>query len=335
MRDTTQTTANPWLRPRRGRLDTGTSTSAPVLSVGTMNFGKRTAPDESERIVARALERGLVFFDTANVYNEGESERILGRALGARRERCFVATKVGLWGMPRNKEGLGKATLLRAIDDSLSRLGTDYVDVYYLHAPDPGTPVEETLDAMKALLDAGKVRAWGVSNYAAWQILEMSHLADARGMPRPVLSQVIYNVLIRQIEVEYLRFAEKHPIHTTVYNPLAGGLLTGKRARGEVPKGSRFDGNRMYQRRYWSDRFFDQLDALTGVAREEGVSLVSLAYGWVAAQKGVDSILVGPASVEQLDQAIEACHQRLSPAALARIDEIQYALSGTDAKYAR
>ena len=300
-----------------------------------MNFGKRTSRAESERIVDRAIERDLVFFDTANTYNEGESERTLGQALGGRRDRCFIATKVGLWGMPKAKEGLGKATILRAIDDSLQRLGTDHVDLYYLHAPDPATPIAETLDALQIVLLAGKARSWGVSNYASWQILEMMGLAKERGMPAPAVSQVLYNVLIRQIEIEYLAFARRFPIHTTVYNPLAGGLLAGKHTAGTVTKGSRFDNNRMYQRRYLSEGFFEQVAAIAGVAKEEGVDLVTLAYAWLAARPGVDSILVGPADVGQLDAAIDASSRTLSEGAMSRLDEISTAFAGTDAKYAR
>src|SRR5215472_10784662 len=335
MRDTTtQTSGNPWLSPRPLAAPGG-GRPPPVLALGTMNFGKRTSAAESERIIERALEKNIFFFDTANTYNAGESERILGRALGNRRERCFIATKVGLWGFPKSKEGLSADTLRRAIDDSLRRLGTEYVDVYYLHAPDPDTPIEATLDAMKELLDAGKVRAWGVSNYASWQILEMRGLADARGMPHPAISQVIYNALVRQVEVEYFAFARRYPMHTTVYNPLAGGLLAGAHVRGEPPSGSRFAGNAIYQRRYWSERFFQQVEAFVGLAREEGMSAAALAYAWVAGRSGVDSILVGPATVAQLDEAIDACKRPLSDAASRRIDEIQYALSGTDARYAR
>jgi aryl-alcohol dehydrogenase-like predicted oxidoreductase len=319
-----------WLRPRRK----GDDTPLP-LSVGTMNFGGRTSAAESKRIVARAIDRGLTFFDTANVYNQGESERILGHAIESKREQCLVATKVGMWGMPNAREGLSRAVIAKAIDDSLARLRTDRVDVYYLHAPDPAVPIEETLDAMKAVLGSGKARAWGVSNYSSWQILEIYRLSDERGMARPILSQVIYNVLIRQIEVEYTRFAARFPIHTTVYNPLAGGLLSGKHVREKVTAGSRFDKNAMYQRRYWTDRFFEYVTALEEVAREEGMSLVDLAYAWVAGRAGVDSILVGPADVAQLDAAIEGCAKSLRDGARTRLDALAYAFAGTDAKYAR
>jgi aryl-alcohol dehydrogenase-like predicted oxidoreductase len=301
-----------------------------------MNFGRRTPEPEAARIVARAFERGLLLFDTANVYGDGESERILGRALRGKRPKCLVATKVGLSGIPARREGLSSAAVLQAIDASLSRLGTDYIDVYYLHAPDPAVPIEETLEALRRVLDAGKARAWGVSNYASWQILEMMRLADERGMPRPLLSQVLYNALIRQVEIEYVPFTARYPIHTTVYNPLAGGLLGGKHAKSNVEQGSRFDKNRMYLRRYWTDRFFEQVAALAALAKEEGMELVRLAYAWLASRTGVDSILVGPGDVMQLDAAIDGCASALSPTALAtKIDDISYAFAGTDAKSAR
>jgi aryl-alcohol dehydrogenase-like predicted oxidoreductase len=305
-----------------------------------MNFGKRTAAAESERIVHRALERGVVVFDTANVYVEGESERIIGRALRGHRDEVVVASKVGLDRVNGRAEGLSRAAIAKALDGSLSRLGTDFIDVYYLHAPDHATPIEETLDALKVELDRGRVRDWGVSNYASWQILEMFALADARGMRRPVASQVLYNLLIRQIEVEHLAFGKRYDVHVTVYNALAGGLLTGRYAAGTTlesaqVKGTRFDGNAMYQRRYWSERMFDLGRALEGIARDEGMSIIDLAYAWLATQARVDSILVGPASVVQLDAAIDACAKRVSAEACARIDTAFRAWTGTDTSYVR
>jgi aryl-alcohol dehydrogenase-like predicted oxidoreductase len=302
-----------------------------------MNFGKRTSAAESERIVRRALERGIRVFDTANAYNAGESERILGRALGRDRKDAIVATKggVGVRGMS-HPEGLAGPTIASAIAGSLERLGTDHVDLYYLHTPDHVTPVTETLDVIKALLDDGRARAWGVSNYASWQILEMDTLADARGMARPAVSQVLYNALHRQLDVEYFAFARAYPIHTTVYNPLAGGLLAGKhRAEAAPEKGSRFDGNAIYRGRYWTRAMLERASALVEVARGEGVSPVELAYAWVASRPGVDSIVVGPASVEHLDAAIEAAHRQLSPETLHRMDELWRAWTGTDTNYVR
>src|ERR1700690_2792129 len=189
---------------------------------------------------------------------------------------------------------------------------------------------------MKRAIDAGSARAWGVSNYAAGQILEMNHLADGRSLSRPVVSQVLYNALHRQLDIEYFAFTRRHPIHTTVYNPLAGGLLTGKHAFDDAPdKGSRFDENTMYRRRYWTRAMFDRAGQLGKGAEREGRSLVDLSYAWVASRPDVDSILVGPASVEQLDQAIDAVARPLSTEALARIDELGREWSGTDTAYVR
>jgi aryl-alcohol dehydrogenase-like predicted oxidoreductase len=308
----------------------------PTLALGTMNFGKRTPADEAERIVRRALERGIRVFDTANAYVDGESERILGRALGKQRDDVVVATKVGFGRTAGKPEGLSPEALEGALAGSLERLGTDHVDVYYLHVPDHRTPVERTLDAMKALVDSGRARSWGVSNYAAWQILEMNRLADERALARPVVSQVLYNALHRQLDVDYFAFTRRHPIHTTVFNPLAGGLLAGTHRFDEAaPRGSRFDGNAFYQRRYWTRPMFQRVEELRGIASSEGMSMVQLAYGWVASRPGVDSVLVGPASVAHLDDAADAIGRSPSPASLARIDELWREWSGTDTNYVR
>jgi aryl-alcohol dehydrogenase-like predicted oxidoreductase len=312
------------------------SPDAPArLVVGAMNFGKRTPEAEARDIVARALDRGITWFDTANAYVGGESERILGRALGKRRGECFVATKVGFGRNAGKPEGLSPARVLASIDESLGRLGMDYVDVYYLHVPDYATPLEATLEAMARVLESKKARAWGVSNYASWQILEMLSIAERAGMPRPAIAQQMYNVLIRQLEIEYFKFTARHPIHTTVYNPLAGGLLSGKHRRGAPTAGSRFDDNALYQRRYWSEPFFRATDELLGVAEGAGMSLVDLAYAWLARRPGVDSILVGPATVAHLDAAIEARERVLDEGTLAAVDRAYRELAGTDATYAR
>src|SRR5262249_40608474 len=146
-------------------------------------------------------------------------------------ESVQIATKVGFGRIDGKPEGLSRARILAAIKGSLQRLNTDYVDVYYLHVPDHVTPIEESLEAIHEILDAGKARHWGISNYASWQILEILGLADARNMPRPVIAQQMYNVFIRQLDIEYFPFTRQYPIHTTVYNPLAGGLLSGKHQR--------------------------------------------------------------------------------------------------------
>src|SRR3989442_9717636 len=312
-------------------LDPRNDAIAPALVVGTMNFGKRTPEPEAHRIVHRALERGLIFFDTANAYLGGESERILGRALGSRRAQARIATKVGIGPSMTEPEGLAPERISAAVEESLRRLGTDRVELYYFHKPDHSRPLEPSLRAVEKLIASGKVGAFGASNFASWQLLEMIHAGV-----KPRVSQQMYNLLVRQLEIEHFRFARKYGVHITVYNPLAGGLLAGKVARDAPPEaGSRFDRNPMYQRRYLNDRFFDLADAFARLAAEAGRSPVELAYQWVAARPGVDSILLGPGSVEHLDAAIDAVARPLPKEVIDRADELHRAFQGTDASYAR
>ena len=306
------------------------------VTLGTMNFGKRTSAPESARIMDRALERGVALFDAANMYAEGESERLVGRAIAKRRDSVVLATKVGYGRVGGKFEGLSRAAITRALDESLGRLATEYVDVYYLHGPDAATPIEETIDAMAEQIGKGRVRHLGVSNFASWQILEIDRLCDERGMERPRISQVIYNLLIRQVEVEYLRFARKYPIHTTVYNPLAGGLLTDRYHAGDaVAAGSRFDKNKLYQKRYWNERMLELVAGYRALAAEHDRTMVELAYGWLAHTPGVDSILVGPSSVEHLDAALDAVAKPGVPELREKARALHEAFTGTDASYAR
>jgi aryl-alcohol dehydrogenase-like predicted oxidoreductase len=309
----------------------------PQVALGTMNFGKRTPPKEAEAIFARALERGIVLLDTANLYVDGVSEEITGRFARAHRDRVLVATKVGLAGFFRGQgEGLSKAAVLHAAEQSLARMGLDTIDLYYLHAPDHKTPLEDTLSGIAHLLEQKKIRAFGVSNYASWQIVEICHLCDAHGMPRPVIAQQLYNVLIRQLDLEYARFARKYALHTTVYNALAGGLLSGRYDRSSaIEAGSRFDKNKLYQSRYWNERFFDLVDTYKNLAEKAEMSLLDFAYAWLAGAPVVDSVLVGPATVAHLDSALDALDKPLPDDLRAEVDRIHRAFQGTDATYAR
>ena len=223
-----------------------------------------------------------------------------------------------------------------ALDESLERLQIDHVDLWYLHVPDHATPIEATLEGVAAALASKKALAWGVSNFASWQVLEMFHLCDRAAMPRPVVSQQMYNLLVRQLDVEWWKFTRRYPIHTTVYNPLAGGMLTGRHARDRSTlAGSRFANNALYQKRYLSETFFRGVEAFEALAKERGMSLVDMAYAWLTTRPGIDSILVGPGSVAHLDAAIDAVARDLDADALARIDEIHVAIAGTDATYTR
>lgn len=307
-----------------------------TLTLGTMNFGARTPIAEARRIVDRALERGITHFDTANLYGEGESEKILGELVRDRRDQVQIATKVGLLRRGGKTEGLSAARLPEALKESLTRLGTDYVDLYYLHAPDPSVPIEETLDALQSLLESKQIRAWGVSNFASWQILELEQAALKRGMPAPSVSQVLYNLLIRQLDLEYFAFTKKHPLHTTVYNPLAGGLLARRPKVGtSAPQGSRFDKNPFYRRRYWTDALVELTEKYAELADSLQTELVTLAYAWLAQRPGVNSILTGPGSLAHLDAALEASTVKLERSVVEQIDAIHRAFVGTDASYAR
>lgn len=301
-----------------------------------MNFGKRTPEPEARRIIERAIASGIRVFDTANAYNDGASEKILGAAVKDIRKNVRIATKVGFGRIGGKPEGLSRARMLAAIDESLSRLGTDYVDIYYLHVPDATVPLEESVRTMGELLAQGKIRSWGVSNYASWQILEMMLIADRLGIERPVIAQQLYNMMIRQLEIEYFAFARAYRLETTVFNALAGGLLSGKHEGIDASqKGSRFDRNPLYQRRYWTELMFQRVQALTEVARAERMSLSMLSYAWLAGRPGVDSVLVGPATVEHLDDALLGLERRISPEAAQRIDEISRHFQGTDTNYTR
>ncbi|MBL9023124.1 MAG: aldo/keto reductase [Myxococcales bacterium] len=334
--------ALPWARYRSGVLELTpwarrrTPGERPQLALGTMNFGKRTPAPEAERIIHRALERGLSLFDTANAYCDGASEQILGRALAGRRETALIATKVGFGRQGGSLEGLSKTRVLAAADESRKRLGVDVIDLYYLHVPDHATRIEETLEAIATLLSSGTIRAFGISNYASWQILEIFHACDRANIPRPIIAQQIYNLLIRQLELEYFRFASKYGLHTTVYNPLAGGLLTSRyAATAEIPKGSRFDKNKLYQGRYWSERMLALAEEMGAIASAEGLSRQRFAYAWLAASRDVDSILVGPGTLAHLDEAIDAVATPIGEESRERADEAFRRFQGTETSYAR
>ncbi len=306
------------------------------LTLGTMNFGGRTPRAEAERIVRRAIERGITRFDTANLYENGESERIVGKALGAARDRVYLATKVGALRVGGKPEGLGKARVLASLDESLARLGTSHVDLFYLHVPDPTVTAAETVEALALAFEAKKILAWGVSNHASWQILELIHEASRVGLPPPARAQQLYNVLVRQLEVEYFVFAAKYGLRTEVYNPLAGGLLTEKHARVDADKkGSRFFKNGLYERRYWSSAFFDRRDELAELGASRGLSTATLAYRFLRDRTGVDGVVLGPSTVEHLDHGIDALGEALDSETRTTIEKMHFAWMGTDARYAR
>ena len=321
------------------------TTVAPLLVIGTMNFGKRTDQAEARRILDAAFEQGLTHWDTANAYVDGEGEKIVGNALRGRRDRVLLATKVGLLRVGGTTdgllqkggraEGLSRSRIVAACEESLKRLGTDYIDLYYLHVPDPVTSIRESVLAMGELVRSGKVRAWAFSNYSSWQALEMLTWCDGSGVPRPLLAQQLYNILIRQLDLEYSRFANRYSLPTCAYNPLAGGLLARPSAGADPEAGSRFDGNAMYQGRYWHQITRDRVEEYRGIARECGLDLATFAYAWLASRENVDSIIAGPGTAAHLNAALEGIRTPLPPEIMARVDAMHVAHQGTNASYAR
>jgi len=308
------------------------------VSFGTMTFGSQTEEDVARRMIDLCLDAGINFIDTANIYNKGLSETIVGKLLKGRRDKVVLATKVrGKMGDAPDESGLSPAAIRKAIDASLQRLQTDYVDLYYLHQPDYDVPIEETLAAMDELVKAGKVRYPAVSNYAAWQVAEIHCISQKNGYQPPFISQPMYNLVARAIEDEYLPFCKRYGVAVVPYNPLAGGLLTGKQSRESKPvSGSRFDGNRMYLDRYWHDDDFAAVEELKAVARDAGKTLIELALQWVLSQEQVDSVILGASKLEQLEQNLKACAgPKLSKDVLERCDAAWSRLRGVTPKYNR
>ena len=283
----------------------GTGLAVSRMCLGTMTFGGQTAEPEALRIIDSAIERGVNFFDTANIYTGGESERILGKALQGRREGVVIATKAG--GPARrgpNGSGLGRVNILRSLDESLKRLDTDYVDLYYLHFHDHATPAAEMVETMTGLVRSGKVRYWGVSNFAAWELCELVHLARETGGVPPVVTQSVYNPLTRGAEDELIPFLRAYGLGMTVFNPLAGGLLTGKHSREKAAEGSRMATDRGYALRYWNERNFDAVDILAAAAAELGISLVELCFRWHLGNPRVDAVISGVSSLAQFAENV-------------------------------
>jgi aryl-alcohol dehydrogenase-like predicted oxidoreductase len=279
----------------------GTSLKISALSLGAMMFGGQTSEADSLAIMNYAYDNGINFWDTANVYNQGESERIVGKAMKGRRDRIFLSTKVcGQMGDNPFDKGLSRRSIVSAVDASLNRLNTDYIDLYYMHSPDYETKIEESLETMDSLVKAGKIRYVGVSNFAAWQVADMLAVCDKRGYAAPVISQNVYNVITRGVETELIPFLQAHDLSMAVYNPIAGGLLAGKHKPGKPAENTRFANNETYYQRYWSDENFAAVEKLTEIAARHGVSILELAMKWCVSRPGVTSVISGVSKLEQI-----------------------------------
>jgi aryl-alcohol dehydrogenase (NADP+) len=291
------------------------------ICLGAMTYGSREWRDwvlteeESRPFIRRALEFGINFFDTADVYSRGVSEEILGRALKefARRDEVVIATKVrGQMGDRPNQSGLSRKHILHGIDDSLRRLGTDYVDLYQIHSSDPETPIEETLEALNDVVRAGKARYLGASNMAAWEFAKALYLADRHGWSRFVSMQNHYNLVYREEEREMMPLCRDQGIGVIPWSPLARGFLAGNRSRGGGGDTARSKSDQYAAQMYYQDNDFEIVDRAVELARQRGVSSSQMALAWLLAQPGVTAPIIGASKMRHLEEAVAAVEIKLS-----------------------
>lgn len=304
------------------------------LALGTMTFGLQSDEETSRAILDTAADAGINFLDTADVYplggglaTAGRTEEIIGRWLKGKREQFIVATKcVGRVGPAPWDQGASRKHILDAIEASLRRLETDYIDLYQLHSDDASTPLDETLEALDAIVRAGKVRYIGVSNFLAYRLSRALGRADVRNLTRFVSVQPRYNLLFREIERELLPLAQEEGLGVIPYNPLAGGLLTGKHNRADGPTaGTRFTlgaAAERYQERYWHDREFNTVEELGSVADAAGLSLTTLALAWVLANPIITAPIIGASRPEQLTDSLRAIEVQLDDSLKQKLDNI-------------
>ncbi len=297
------------------------------LCLGTMMFGAWGNPDhdDSVRIIHRALDAGVNFLDTADVYSAGESEEIVGKALRDRRDDVVLATKFwGPMGEQPNRRGVSRRWIIAEVENSLRRLGTDWIDLYQMHRPDPETDIDETLGALTDLVQQGKVRYIGSSSFSAGEIVEAQWAARERRLERFRTEQPPYSILVRGIELDVLPTARRHGMGILTYSPLAGGWLSGSWSVDSSPTSparqrlaARFDMSLPE-----NQRKLEAVEQLAAVAGEAGVSLIELAIAFVANHPAVTSAIIGPRTMEQLDSQLPAADLALDPGILDRIDEI-------------
>ena len=306
------------------------------LCLGTMTFGLQTDEATAHAICDRAAEGGVDFLDTSDAYplggdlsTRGITEEILGRWLRGKRDRFIVATKCfAPTGPAPFDAGNSRKHIMSAVDASLRRLQTDYIDLYQLHGYDKNTPIDETLSALDDLVRAGKVRYTGCSNFLTYQLVRAYGRSETLGLAKFDSVQPRYNLLFRQIEREMLPFCSEEGVGVISYNPIAGGLLSGKHNRtAPPPEGTRFtlgQAAQNYQDRYWHDREFDTVDALGKLANQAGVSLVTLSVAWVLANKAVTAPIIGASRPEQLDASLAAAGYTLDAELKRQLDELTH-----------
>ena len=294
-----------------------------VIGLGGNTFGRTCDAARTASILDAALDEGINTVDTSDSYSAGQSEEYIGRAIAPRRDDWVVMTKFASpMGEGPHTKGASRGYIRKAVDASLRRLGTDYIDVYQVHRPDENTPIEETMAALHDLVTEGKVRYIGCSNYASWQVARSNEIATRYGWTPFVSSQPAYNLLNRGIEAEHVPACLEYGVGLIPYSPLAGGFLTGKYRRGEgAPEGTRYAGSPMADRML-NDRNFDRLDALEGFARDRAITMTQLAIGWLAAQPVTSTVIIGATNPEQVRENATCADVHLSADDLAALDQI-------------
>ena len=301
---------------------TGLTLSA--LGLGCNNFGRRLDLEATRRVVDAALAAGITFIDTADVYGDrGGSERLLGETLGSRRKNVVLATKFGL---PMDEtgglKGASRAYVMTAVEASLKRLKTDWIDLYYLHRPDPATPIEETLGALDDLVWQGKVRFAGCSNLSGAQLADSIKIARERKHAGFAAAQDEYSILARGIEADLVPVIERHGLALIPYFPLASGLLTGKYRKGQpIPPGTRLSEQRS-STRFMNEKNIDIVERLAAFCAERGRTLLELAFGWLLARRSIASVIAGATSPEQVRQNAAALGWQLTTDEIAAVDRI-------------
>ncbi|GHO79875.1 aldo/keto reductase [Ktedonobacter sp. SOSP1-85] len=308
------------------------------ICLGTMTFGNQCDELTSRAIMQKAFDTGVTFFDTADAYplgasleTVGRTEEYIGRWLKGRREQIVLATKFfGKMGQGPNEQGGSRKHIVQAVEASLRRLQTDYIDLYQMHFPDPETPLDETLRALDDLVHSGKVLYIGCSNYPAWLLTKALWTSDKWGLARFDCVQPRYNLLFRHIEAELFPLALDQGIGVISYNPLAGGVLTGRYQPGQQPsEGTRFTINnagKLYQARYWQDAQMQAVERLKKFCQERNLSVAQLALAWVLAQPAITSAIVGASKPEQLDQTLPAVDLVLDEQMREVCDDVWYQL---------
>ncbi|MFZ0889928.1 MAG: aldo/keto reductase [Candidatus Binataceae bacterium] len=303
--------------------DSGLKVSA--VGLGCNNFAMKCDAELTRAIVHRALDEGVNFFDTADIYgNRGGSEELLGRALGNRRRDAIVATKFGMaMGDGPFLRGGSRRYIFAAAEASLKRLGSDYIDLYQIHQPDPETPQYETLAALGDLVRAGKVRYIGCSNFAAWQMVDAIWLSRANRMPAYISAQNQYDLLDRRVERELTPACRRFGVGILPYFPLASGFLTGKYRRGaEPPTGARLTLVQRLAQQVMTEANYATVERLEEFARSRGHTILELAVGWLAEQPQVPSVISGATSPEQVSENVKAANWKLSPEERGEVDKL-------------